>query len=841
MLTTIAYELDADHYATLLKRNQQRLMRQRSSWTRRVVYQATLIMVFVAVGLLVSEAWLGGGEGKWPALALLVGVVVLGVQQALLQESMLRRIAEGSCFVRGRRVLEVKDDGLRWASDDGTSFVAWPAIRSLETANDDLLIYLDDVSFIPVPASAFASHAEQADFVALLRQRIGGAAVPTGTPAATVPRDLPVAGVGSAGRPSGWRAFLQYLRLGLRLAAFLPLPSRLPSASWSQFIALTALGIVLPVVEALLRVGPDGVFSEEGLPGALFHVPMMLFAAWGVACLARRQRQTLALLTLLAAVQVAVEALYLLLFHAVGAATDFLPREWREAIDYLPPWWVALAFAGAAIRFLGLPAGRSLAVVAVAGLLLGLPASVVYHDRSLWIEAHDEEASGDFERKHLSLVAEDAFYLQPRLLERELAALKPGRPGVTDLYFVGAAGYSRQDVFMREVRSVAELFRERFATEGRSVLLINNPKSVAESPIASATSLGLTLRRIGAIMDPDEDILFLFLTSHGSKDHKFALDFWPMRFNTLDPRRLRELLDEAGIKRRVVVISACYSGGFIDALKDDNTLVIAAAAPDRNSFGCSNEADFTYFGKAYFDEALRQTYSFVEAFERARPLIAARETREDFPESDPRLSLGEAIRQPLAAFALARQVASTQPTAANARLPAVAGGKYDELLSLFAVPDQARQLGRHCLHEMSLVAPGQLVKSQPDYFGGLGPDSPYWVELVAAYQRYAEGLCSAANSETALRDVYRDLWREKLAERDMDAALKLFRTPAGRRWVAAQNEVAREAPERIGETRTPLLAQALRRLQAEQARILESYRREVEKRGAQAAAGQARP
>ncbi|KFB69087.1 DUF2059 domain-containing protein [Candidatus Accumulibacter vicinus] len=159
------------------------------------------------------------------------------------------------------------------------------------------------------------------------------------------------------------------------------------------------------------------------------------------------------------------------------------------------------------------------------------------------------------------------------------------------------------------------------------------------------------------------------------------------------------------------------------------------------------------------------------------------------------------------------------------------------LLSLLAVPDQ----GRQCLHEMSLVSPEQLVKSQPDYFGGLGPGSPYWVELVAAYQRYAEGLCTAAHSEAALREVYRDLWREKLAERDMDAALKLFRTPAGRRWVAAQNEVVREAPERIGETRTPLLTQALRRLQAEQARILELYRRETDKRSVPAVVGQARP
>ena len=335
---------------------------------------------------------------------------------------------------------------------------------------------------------------------------------------------------------------------------------------------------------------------------------------------------------------------------------------WIRDSDYVPQWGVALAVASGSIRLLALPASRWGPTALVAAVLLGLPPSVVYHDRSLWTEAPHEQAGGDFDRNYLALLGEDAFYLQPRLLERELAALKPGRPGVTDLYFVGAAGYSGQDVFMREVRSVADMFRERFATEGRSVLLINNPKSVAESPIASVTSLGLTLRRIGEIMDRDEDILFLFLTSHGSKDHRFALDFWPLRFNTLDPKRLRELLDESGIKRRVVVISACYSGGFIDALKDDNTLVIAAAAPDKNSFGCSNEADFTYFGKAYFDEALRQTYSFVEAFKIARPLIAVRESKEDFLESDPRLYLGEAIRRPLEAFALARQAEAEQRT-----------------------------------------------------------------------------------------------------------------------------------------------------------------------------------
>ena len=58
--------------------------------------------------------------------------------------------------------------------------------------------------------------------------------------------------------------------------------------------------------------------------------------------------------------------------------------------------------------------------------------------------------------------------------------------------------------------------------------------------------------------------------------------------------------------------------------------MIAAAAPDKNSFGCSNEAEWTYFGKAYFDEALRNTHSFTQAFDLAKPVIAQREKAQKY-------------------------------------------------------------------------------------------------------------------------------------------------------------------------------------------------------------------
>lgn len=82
-----------------------------------------------------------------------------------------------------------------------------------------------------------------------------------------------------------------------------------------------------------------------------------------------------------------------------------------------------------------------------------------------------------------------------------------------------------------------------------------------------------------------------------------------------------ELLRESGIHQKVVFVSDCYSDGFIDSMKDDLTLVITAARRDRRSFGCADENDFTYFGRAFFKEALHSSKSFAQAFENASSLV----------------------------------------------------------------------------------------------------------------------------------------------------------------------------------------------------------------------------
>lgn len=231
---------------------------------------------------------------------------------------------------------------------------------------------------------------------------------------------------------------------------------------------------------------------------------------------------------------------------------------------------------------------------------------------------------------------------QPQLLERALARLKPAEPGPPHLYFVGFAGFGEQAVFKREVLAVRQLFDQRFATAGRSVALINHRSTLNDTPLASLANLEHVLGHLGRVMDPRRDTLFLFLTSHGEKNH-FLLHMRGFRFEQVTPQRLKGVLDRSGIDNRIVVLSACHSGSFLPDLAGPKTLVMAAAREDRASFGCEDRRPWTYFGDAYFNRALRRETSFTRAFEEARGLISQWEERENLIPSLPQMAGGEAL------------------------------------------------------------------------------------------------------------------------------------------------------------------------------------------------------
>ena len=195
---------------------------------------------------------------------------------------------------------------------------------------------------------------------------------------------------------------------------------------------------------------------------------------------------------------------------------------------------------------------------------------------------------------------------------------------------------------------IEDQFNEQFLTKSQSVTLINSRDTVQDIPLASKTSIKKTLLHLASKMDHENDILFLYMTSHGSKKASFSLKQSRLGLVDLKATDLSGMLKDIPVKWKVIVISACYSGQFIEPLEDDNTLIITAADEERKSFGCSDAGEFTHFGDAYFNKALKQTNDFVKAFDIANDLVEKREKDENRKHSLPQIHSPEAITQQLA-------------------------------------------------------------------------------------------------------------------------------------------------------------------------------------------------
>jgi hypothetical protein len=199
--------------------------------------------------------------------------------------------------------------------------------------------------------------------------------------------------------------------------------------------------------------------------------------------------------------------------------------------------------------------------------------------------------------------------------------------------------FGDQGVFRSEATGAAQVVAERFR-HGPVNVQYNSKEGGGATIQGLATALQATANR----MDAENDVLFLILTSHGSQEG-LAVKAGRLE-QLLTPLNLADMLALTGVRHKVVVISACYSGVFIPRLANPNVLVITAADAFHLSFGCRDKAKWTYFGDAFFNVALRQAKSLKDAFVLARGLVRKHELRDHFEPSHP-LMAGGANVQPL--------------------------------------------------------------------------------------------------------------------------------------------------------------------------------------------------
>jgi hypothetical protein len=158
---------------------------------------------------------------------------------------------------------------------------------------------------------------------------------------------------------------------------------------------------------------------------------------------------------------------------------------------------------------------------------------------------------------------------------------------------------------------------------------------------------------LAARMDLEQDVLVLFLSSHGSEDG-LEVENGSLPLAQLAPEDVREALNASGIRYRVIVVSACHSGVFLDALKSDTTAIVTASDAAHSSFGCEDDRELTWFGEAFLRDSLPGSASLEDAFHKAAGLIARREDAEHQTHSNPQLYVGELMRKKLAELPPAR-------------------------------------------------------------------------------------------------------------------------------------------------------------------------------------------
>ncbi len=245
---------------------------------------------------------------------------------------------------------------------------------------------------------------------------------------------------------------------------------------------------------------------------------------------------------------------------------------------------------------------------------------------------------------------------QRRRLDGALRSLQPQRAGVVDAYVISIA-LDSDPVFAREAREAGRVLSSRYDADGRTLTLAGPDGERDDLPRGSIESLLVSLAHVAEIMDPDEDVLVLYTTSHGLK-LGLAYHYGDTGYGILSPTRLKEALEELGIERRILILSACFAGVFVPELASADTAILTAAASERSSFGCAPENDWTFYGDALVNRALRQPQSLEDAAQQASLTVAGWEARQRLLASLPQSAFGANV--------------STWLPALEARMPRIA-------------------------------------------------------------------------------------------------------------------------------------------------------------------------
>ncbi|HET9217114.1 MAG TPA: C13 family peptidase, partial [Terriglobia bacterium] len=170
------------------------------------------------------------------------------------------------------------------------------------------------------------------------------------------------------------------------------------------------------------------------------------------------------------------------------------------------------------------------------------------------------------------------------------------------------------------------------------------------------------------------DACLVHLTSHGTRQ-----GFFLRNAAIISPARLNAALESGcGDEPTVVLISACYSGVFVDhVMQRPNRIILTAASADRTSFGCSSENQYTYWDGCLIDN-LTQSDDWSVLYRSIQRCVETKEAQRRFTPSLPRAFFGDHLsdlRTP-AAPPVTTAVASANVDGSTGRCPVTTDDTY---------------------------------------------------------------------------------------------------------------------------------------------------------------------
>ena len=313
-------------------------------------------------------------------------------------------------------------------------------------------------------------------------------------------------------------AFGRNLAAGLRLALFMRVDRAAFRISAAQLVLVTIVSAAIDIDADWLRAAHEARFSLLGLHGEVFALGLLVLSSALIGALARDRELYLALPIVILASFPAIQIVHVL--PDLPAAASNVSAFAREIFEYGIIAWMALLAMRAV--YVCLDAGRAhRRALAIGGAVLVIAPiwfAPLLGPLDPWFREIDAStASGS-----LNPASEPVLAAQDFMMDRALDELADERSGEVDLYFVGFAPDARRAGFVADVDAAQRAMDTRWRTNGRSLVLVNSPLTVADRPFATITHLREVLLEIGDIIDADEDVVMIYLAGSPGANHTLA-------------------------------------------------------------------------------------------------------------------------------------------------------------------------------------------------------------------------------------------------------------------------------------------------------------------------------